>query len=101
MTALSKGMEIDVPRKKKSKAPRYVAYAVGAAVLVGRATVGLSRLRATAPTVERATVWTDTVKRGTMVRQVLGQGTLVPEDIHWISAIAAARRGRLIVLPGS
>jgi len=92
---------MDVPRKKKSKAPRYVAYAVGAAVLVGGATVGLSRLRAAAPTVERATVWTDTVKRGTMVRQVLGQGTLVPEDIRWISAVAAARVERIIVLPGA
>lgn len=94
-------MGMDVPRKKKSKAPRYVAYAVATAVLVGGATVGLSRLRAAAPTVERATVWTDTVKRGTMVRQVLGQGTLVPEDIRWISAIAAARVERIIVLPGA
>src|SRR5215470_7453765 len=101
MTALSKGMGMDVPRKKKSKAPRYVAYAVGAAVLVGGATVGLSRLRAAAPTVERATVWTDVVKRGTMVRQVLGQGTLVPEEIRWISATAPARVERIIVLPGA
>src|SRR5215468_161784 len=103
MTALTKGMRMgmDVPRKKKSKAPRYVAYAVATAVLVGGATIGLSRLRAAAPTVERATVWTDTVKRGTMVRQVLGQGTLVPEEIRWISAVAAARVERIIVLPGA
>src|SRR5215813_8670514 len=101
MTALTKGMGMDIPRKKKSKAPRYVAYIAGLAVLVGGATGGLARLRAAAPTVERATVWTDTVKRGTMVRQVLGQGTLVPEDIRWITATSAARVERIVVLPGA
>jgi HlyD family secretion protein len=97
----TKGMGMDIPRKKKSKVPRYVAYAVITAIVLGGATFGLSRLRAAAPTVERATVWTDTAKRGTMVRQVLGQGTLVPEDIRWISATAAARVERIIILPGA
>ena len=44
-------------------------------------TVALSRLRPAAPTVERNLVWIDTVKRGEMLREVRGIGTLVPEDI--------------------
>ncbi len=72
----------------------------GALLLVG-ATLGLRRLRVAAPTVERASVWTDTVKRGPMVREVLGQGTLVPEEIRWIAAKAAARVERVLVKPGA
>jgi HlyD family secretion protein len=92
---------MDIPRKKKSKAPRYVAYALATAAVIGGATFGLSRLRAAAPTVEGGTVWSDTVKRGTMIRQVQGQGTLVPEDVRWISAEAPARVERILVQPGA
>jgi multidrug resistance efflux pump len=92
---------MDVPRKKKSKTPRYIAYGVVTAVVLVGATVGLSRLRAAAPTIDRAAVWTDTVRRGTMVRQVQGQGTLVPEDIRWISATANARVERIREQPGA
>jgi multidrug resistance efflux pump len=92
---------MDIPRKKKSKTPRYVAYALAGAALIAGATFGLGQLRAAAPTVERATVWTDTVKRGLMVRQVQGQGTLVPEDVRWISAVAPARVEKILVHPGA
>jgi multidrug resistance efflux pump len=92
---------MDIARKKKSKAPRLVAYALASVSVVARATIGLSRLRAAAPTVEAGTVWSDTVKRGTMVRQVQGQGTLVPEDVRWISAAAPARVERILVQPGA
>jgi HlyD family secretion protein len=95
------GMGVDVPRKRKSKTAKYVGYAVGAAVLLGGATFGLSRLRAAAPTVDGATVWSDVVKRGPMVRQVQGQGTLIPEEIRWISAPRAGRVEKLIVYPGT
>ena len=57
--------------------------------------MGLRRLRPAAPTVERATVWMDTVQRGPMVREVLGQGTLVPEEIRWIAAKTSARVERV------
>lgn len=64
-------------------------------------TVGLSRLRPAAPTVERASVWLDTVKRGPMVRQVKGAGTLVPEYIRWLTADTAGRVERIHVRPGA
>lgn len=64
-------------------------------------TLGLSRLKPAAPSVERSTVWTDTVKRGLMVRQVRGLGTLVPEEIRWIPALTEARVERIVVHPGT
>jgi HlyD family secretion protein len=51
--------------------------------------------------VERSTVWIDTVKRGQMVREVRGDGALVPEDIRWIPSINAGRVERILVLPGA
>jgi HlyD family secretion protein len=74
------------------------ATAVGGVLLV---TLGLSRLKPAAPSVERSTVWTDTVKRGLMVRQVRGLGTLVPEEIRWIPALTEARVERIVVHPGT
>lgn len=70
------------------------------AALVG-ATLGLRRLRTAAPTVERAAVWIDTVRRGPMLREVKGPGTLVPEDIRWITAVAPARVERILLRPGA
>jgi HlyD family secretion protein len=72
-----------VVRKKKIK--RIVAAAL---VLIAAAgvTLGLSRMKPAAPSVDRSTVWIDTVKRGDMLRQVRGIGTLVPEEVRWIPA---------------
>ncbi len=66
-------------------------------------TLGLSRLKPAAPTVEKSTVWIDTVKRGPMLRQVRGPGSLVPEaeGIRWISAATDGRVERLLVQPGA
>ena len=64
-------------------------------------TVGLRRLRPAAPAIERGSVWMDTVRRGPMVREVLGQGTLVPEEIRWIAARTNARVERVLVKPGA
>lgn len=76
---------------------------IGAVVLVAVAliTVALSRLKPAAPTVERGTAYIDTVKRGPMVRQVRGLGTLVPEDIRWIPAATEGRVERIVVYPGT
>src|SRR5438067_13183614 len=63
--------------------------------------VGLSRLKPAAPTVERAVVWPDSVKRGPMVRQVRGLGTLTPEDIRWIPATTQGRVEKIILRPGT
>jgi HlyD family secretion protein len=72
-----------------------------ALVAVALITVALSRLKPAAPTVERGTAWVDTVKRGPMVRQVRGLGTLVPEDIRWIPAATDGRVDRIVVYPGT
>jgi HlyD family secretion protein len=69
-------------------------------VIVVLVTIGLSRLEPAAPSVEKGTVWVDTVKRGPMLRQVRGTGTLVPEEIRWIPATTEGRVERIVVLPG-
>src|SRR2546430_15128354 len=57
--------------------------------------------KAAAPTVERSTVWIDTVKRGSVLRQVRGLGTLVPVEIQWIPAITEGRVDKIRELPGT
>ena len=64
-------------------------------------TIGLAGLEPAAPTVDRAGIWTDVVKRGPMVRQVRGTGRLVPKDVRWITAPAQGRIERILVLPGA
>src|SRR4029078_4878682 len=61
----------------------------------------LWRMKPAAPTVERSVVWPDTVKRGPMVRQVRGLGTLTPEDIRWIPATTQGRVEKIILRPGT
>jgi len=68
---------------------------------LGVTTVGLARLKPAAPSVEAGTLWMDTVRQGPMVREVRGPGTLVPEQIRWVSAIAPGRVERKLVLPGA
>ena len=87
----------DLLEKKKKRQLTWIGAGVAVVVLL---TLGVSRLKPAAPTVERATVVIDTVKRGEMVREVRGLGTLVPEDIRWIPAITEARVERLVLLPG-
>jgi HlyD family secretion protein len=88
----------DVSEKRRKK--RLMLAAVGA-VAVLLITLGLSRLKPAAPSVEKSTVWMDTVKRGPMLRQVRGPGTLVPEEIRFISAETTGRVERLVILPGA
>lgn len=89
-----------VARQKKMK---QVALAVTALLVVGVVSVVLARLKPAAPTVERATVWVDTVKRGAMLRQVRGLGTLVPVDEarRWIPAATQGRIERIVLRPGA
>jgi HlyD family secretion protein len=90
---------MDIPRQKPKSKRMPILIAI--AVLVVAGTVGLSRLRPAAPNVERGTLWIDTVKRGEMLRQVRGNGTLVPEDLRVVSALTAGRIDRVIVRPGA
>jgi HlyD family secretion protein len=94
---------MDIPRPSQARSRRirrmiYIGSGLLAIVLIS---LGLSRLKPAAPTVERATVWIDTVKRGPMIRQVRGLGTLVPEEIRWIPAASEGRVEQILVLPGT
>ena len=97
----SSGSLVDIPRKKVPKTKRNVALIAAGVLVIGGITFGLSRLKAAAPTVDRSSVWTDTVKRGSMLRQVKGPGNLVPEQIRWITADTAGRIERLPLRPGA
>jgi HlyD family secretion protein len=85
----------------QQKRMRRIAYGAAAGVAILLITLGLSRLKPAAPSVDRGTLVIDTVKRGGMLRQVRGLGTLVPEDFRWIPAATDGRVERIVVLPGS
>jgi HlyD family secretion protein len=91
---------VDIPRESPSRKRRYLPWAVGAVLLVGL-TAALWQLEPAAPSVDRATVWADSVQRGEFVRQVRGPGTLVPEQARWIVAVTSGRIERLHVQPGA
>jgi HlyD family secretion protein len=89
------------PAILKRKRIRHVVYAVAALSVVVLASVALARLEPAAPTVDRATLLIDTVKRGPFVRQVRGLGTLVPEDTRWLPATTDGRVERILLRPGA
>ncbi|MCC6857430.1 MAG: HlyD family efflux transporter periplasmic adaptor subunit [Bryobacterales bacterium] len=94
---------MDIPRKgaARKKLIRRTVLGSGTLIVVLMVTLGLSRLKPAAPEVERATVYIDTVKRGSMLRQVRGLGTLVPEEVLWIPAVTDGRVERVLVKPGA
>jgi RND family efflux transporter MFP subunit len=96
-------MDIARPEFKQQKRRRQILWGGLGLLLVVALTVGVARLKPAAPTVERATIWTDTVKRGSMLRQVRGLGSLVPsrEDVLQIPAETEATVLRIVKLPGS
>src|SRR5208337_1447187 len=91
-----------IPREdaKRQRRIRRIIYSVVGLLAIGSVTYGLSRLKPAAPSVDKATVWIDTVKRGPMLLEVRGLGTLVPEEILWIPATTDGRVVRRLVLPG-
>jgi HlyD family secretion protein len=94
-------MDIVRPSQARAKLKkRIILGAIAAVALVG-ITVALARLKPAAPTVDRSLVWIGTVKRGPMVRQVRGPGTLVPEDITWLAARTLGRVDRIVLHPGA
>lgn len=74
---------------------------LGVSAVLVAGTVGLSQLKPAAPTIERSTLWVDKVVKGEMLRQVRGNGTLVPEDLRIVSAMTAGRVERVVVRPGA
>jgi HlyD family secretion protein len=94
---------MDIPRPnaaKERRKKRIILAGIAVLGLLG-VTFALSRLKPAAPTVDRNLVWIDTVKRGPMIRQVRGLGTLVPEEIRWIAARTQGRVDRIILRPGA
>jgi HlyD family secretion protein len=96
-------MDIARPEYKLQKRRRQIVIGAIGAVLVVAVTIGVMRLKPAAPSVERGTVWTDTVKRGSMLRQVRGPGSLLPvqEAVRQIPSETEATVVRIRVLPGS
>jgi HlyD family secretion protein len=96
-------MDIARPEIKRQKRRRQIIWVSIALIVLVGVTVGISRLKPAAPTVDRSTIWTDTVKRGSMLRQVRGLGSLIPshEDVRQIPAETEATVIRIVKLPGS
>jgi HlyD family secretion protein len=94
-------MDIQRPSQAKAKLRKriYTGAAIAVALIV--ITVVLARLKPAVPTVDKSLVWINTVKRGPMVRQVHGPGTLVPVDIRWIAARTQGRVDKFVLLPGA
>jgi HlyD family secretion protein len=94
---------MDIPRKSaaRKRLIRRIVYGLVAVLVVVGVTAWVSRLKPAAPTVEMGTLWPDTVKRGPMLRQERGLGTLVPEEIWWIPAVTDGRVERRLVQPGT
>ena len=86
---------------KPQKTRKKLFWGLGAVALLVL-TIFVPRLLPTAaPTVDGATVWRDTVEFGTMIRQVRGPGTLIPEQTRWITAVTAGRIEQIMSLPGT
>src|SRR5260370_32149599 len=96
-------MDIARPEFKRQKRRRQIIWGAIGLVVLGVVTIGVSRLKPAAPEVERSTVWTDTVKRGPMLRQVRGLGSLIPsqEFTRQIPAETEATVVRIRMLPRS
>ena len=94
---------MDVPREgvaAKKRKRRIIIIAASAVGLI-LATFALSRLKPAAPSVDRSSVWIDTVKKGPMVRQVRGLGTLVPEEFRWLPTTTDASVEKILIWPGT
>jgi HlyD family secretion protein len=94
-------VDIVRPEIKHKKKMRRIGYIAAAVVLIPLVTYALSRLKPAAPSVDSGTVWTGTVKRGPMLRDVRGLGTLVPETIRLIPAVTDGQVQTRYLLPGT
>ena len=94
---------MDVPREgvAAKKRKRRILIISASAVGLILATFALSRLKPAAPSVDRSSVWIDTVKKGPMVRQVRGLGTLVPEEFRWLPTTTEASVEKILIWPGT
>jgi HlyD family secretion protein len=91
-------MDIVRTNKKKKRTPIYIAAGTIAVIAI---TVALSKMEPAPPGVDGGALWYDTVRQGNLFLQVRGPGTLVPEQIRWISAVTAGRVEQRLVMPGT
>jgi len=94
---------MDIKRPAKSKIKKRIRTGLFITVgllAIGAVTIGLAKLKPAAPTLEQSTAVIDTVKRGQMLREVRGIGTLVPQLTRWVPAPAEGRVERILVQPG-
>lgn len=91
---------MDIPREPPKKHKKYILPGIGV-LAIALVTVGVSNLESRAPGVQLATLWIDTVEQGELLREVSGNGTLVPEDIRWLTAISSGRVEQVMVRPGA
>src|SRR5579862_2888068 len=94
-------MDIPRPDQARKKRRRRIAAVLAGLSVITLITVGLAQLKPAAPPVERGSLLFDIVKRGQVLRQVRGNGTLVPQEIRWIPTINQGRVERILVLPGA
>ena len=94
-------MDIPRPDQARKKRRRRILFALGGLAAVTLITVGLAQLKPAPPPVERGSLLFDSVKRGQLIREVRGNGTLVPQEIRWIPTINQGRVERIVVLPGA
>jgi HlyD family secretion protein len=94
-------MDIPRPEQKQKRLKRRVVIAGAAALLLAAVTAGLGQLRPAAPGVARASIWVDQVRRGEMLVEITGPGTLIPRESRWITAQSDARVERILVRAGS
>lgn len=97
---MERAVDIHRPEIGNARRRKRLVIAGVVAVVVAAATFGVARMPQAAPDVEDSGLFIDTVKRGSMVRQVRGTGTLVPENVRWIPATTEARVERILVRPG-
>jgi multidrug resistance efflux pump len=94
-------MDIARPDLKRRRRRNRALLGFGGIILVGLATLGLARLEPAAPRVDRAQVWTDIVQRGEMLRQVRGNGSLVPEKIVTVQSDTGGTVQDILIYPGT
>jgi len=100
-TPTASAMDVPRPHVARQKRKRRIIIIAASLLALILVTFALSRLKPAVPSVDRSTVWIDTVKRGPMVRQVRGLGTLVPQEIRWIAANTEGRVEKIVVRPGA
>jgi multidrug resistance efflux pump len=91
---------LDIPREKKSQKGKRILIGVGAVAVLVLGTLALRSLEPAAPKIDRNTIWVDSVQRGPFEISVRGPGTLVPEQIRWITAVTSGRVESRLLEPG-